>query len=258
MSGEGVWLSTTLIVFVASTIQATTGFGFAVFSMPIMVFLLHPHEAVATNMLLSSVLVLMMWWRTSDQFQLPVGRSLFLPALLGLPIGLTALAFANLDVIRLGVGFVTILIVLYLAQYAIRHRYVAIPPPPFANPTSHTWLAGFVSGFLTGSLAMPGPPIVALLNGQGIPKTPYRATLNTYLALIYPIGLCLLLLTSVIPFRSVALNLSHIPALLLGIQVGNRLHNAISEWLFTIGSLTVLSCAAILCIWSGVTALLVR
>jgi len=84
-------------------------------------------------------------------------------------------------------------------------------------------IVGGISGLLTGSIGMPGPPIVLYLNNSNISKDKFRATTANYFALIYPSSLVLLAILGALNSSLILTALSLIPMAILGNFLGNFL-----------------------------------
>ena len=76
LQGGGVaqWLLITSVIFLASTLQSMTGFGFAVLAVPLLVPLLPPRDAVALITLLSTATTVLAWWRIRAETAPVAGR----------------------------------------------------------------------------------------------------------------------------------------------------------------------------------------
>src|SRR4029434_958773 len=81
LQGGGVaqWLLITSVIFLASTLQSMTGFGFAVLAVP----LLPPRVAVALITLLSTATTVLAWWRIRAETAPGWTWRLFIAGLLG-------------------------------------------------------------------------------------------------------------------------------------------------------------------------------
>jgi uncharacterized membrane protein YfcA len=257
LSADLVWIATCFVIFLSSGIQSMTGFGFAVLAMPLLVLLQDPHEAVGTSMVLSTLCVVFMWWRTRKHERLHINGRLFAAAIIGVPIGLAGLAWVDANLLRFAVGVITVLIAGMSLRGLVRGREARMAPHG-VGWTRSTWIAGFVSGFLTGSISMPGPPVVALLSGRAVEKSAYRATLMAYFILIYPSALIAMLATRLVSIPTLVSSTTYIPALLVGMWAGDAMHQKSSESVFAAVSTAILGAAGALCVWAGFSALLAR
>jgi uncharacterized membrane protein YfcA len=259
LSANLVWIATSFVIFLSSGIQSMTGFGFAVLAMPLLVLLQNPHEAVGTSMVLSTLCVVFMWWRTRKHERLHINGRLFAAAIVGVPVGLAGLAWVDANLLRFAVGVITVLIAAMSLRGLVRGREALVPPHGVRwMRSAWIWIAGFVSGFLTGSISMPGPPVVALLSGRAVEKSAYRATLMAYFILIYPSALVAMIGTRLVSVSTLVSSATYIPALLIGMWAGDAMHEKSSESAFAAVSTAILGAAGALCLWAGFSALLAR
>ncbi len=237
-------LTTAAIVLVSAAVQSMTGFGFAVLAVPLLTLIWQPGDAIGISMVLSTVCVVLLWLQVRRVEQLPIIRGLFLAALAGLPVGLWVLAHIDIGMLRFAIGGVTLATVAMIGAGLVREAGAVAARTPHLAATIG---AGFTAGLLTGSLSMPGPPVVMLLTQSGTAKGAYRATLTAFVVLIYPIALAAMLIGGLISTAALWQSLFQMPVLLLGFWFGNLLHGAASERSFSLMSLTLLAVAGVLC-----------
>lgn len=156
---------------VGAAVQSATGFGFALVLSPALFAVLEPAEAVTVLLALGAALNLLVLVEGHDVrwSGLP---PLLLPALPGLALGAVVLAALSREPLQVGVG----LAVIAAALWQLAHRAAAarVPAP----------VAGFLSGVLTTSISISGPPLVLWLEAQALSPTEFRATLSAaFLAL---------------------------------------------------------------------------
>jgi uncharacterized membrane protein YfcA len=244
-----------MVVLMSAALQSLTGFGFAVLAVPLLMVLLHPRATVGLITVLSVLSVAVMWWRTRRQVRLPIIPHLVMAALVGLPFGLVAVSLLELNWLRLVVGVTILGVAVMFGVAASRPAPSDDSAPPLAWPRRATLFAGFASGFLTGCMNMPGPPVVALISGRHGSKATYRATLLAFFVVIYPIALIAMLANGFIDGYVLVGSLSHLPALLAGMWVGDLLHDSASPQVFLAISLLLLATAGLLCCWAGFSGL---
>src|SRR5262249_58284776 len=110
----------------------------------------------------------------------------------GVSVGMGALVSLQADWLCVVVGLGSLVVAsVLLWSHATTASYGHVSgTPPLNDQPRRTrwaiWVAGFVSGILSGGLGMPGPPIMVLLQYAGMPKHTYRATALGYFTLIYP------------------------------------------------------------------------
>lgn len=253
------WLLITTVIFLASTLQSMTGFGFAVLSVPFLVPLMPPRNAVALIAVLSTATTVLAWWRIRGDTAPGWTWRLFTTGVLGVPLGILALLSLPTDWLRVLVGGGSLVIAsVFLWSHLSTPRGAegsAEAPRTQRSRSWGTWVAGFVSGILSGSLGMPGPPIVVLLHYEGMPKHTYRATSLAYFTLIYPVTLLLMLGQGILTMQTFTDGAMHLPAVLGGILAGNAAHVRVPQQMFTLIVLVLLGLGGFLAGWTGLQGL---
>jgi uncharacterized protein len=162
-----------VVIFVATLIRSTFGFGEALFAVPLLALRLPLNVAAPLAVLVSTVIasvVLVQDWR---HVELRSAVGLIFSALPGIPLGVLLLARGNEHVIKSILGILIISFSLYcLTAGTARH----LPQD------DRGWLlgCGFLSGVLGGAYGMNGPPLA--IYGALRKWTPqhFRATLQGY------------------------------------------------------------------------------
>jgi len=165
--------------FVGAFVQSTTGFGFALLLSPAAFAALDPVEAVMTLLVLGLALNLAVLFERGrpEHVDWRGLAPVLLWALPGLAVGAVALTRLSKEVLQVAVG----LAVMAAAAWQWRRRRLRATPelPAAAAPA-----AGFVSGLLTTSISVSGPPIVLWLEARGAHPEEFRASLAaSFLAL---------------------------------------------------------------------------
>ena len=165
--------------FVGAFVQSTTGFGFALLLSPVMFAVMDPVEAVVTLLVLGLALNVMVLFERGrpEHVDWPRLTPMLIAAVPGLALGAVALTQLSKDALQVGVGVA----VIAAGGWQLRQRRRARPPE---LPAAAGVAAGFVSGALTTSISVSGPPVVLWLEAQGMKPGPFRATLAaSFLAL---------------------------------------------------------------------------
>ena len=124
-------MSTTLLValfatLLAGVITGLTGFGLALISTTILLFVYEPRTVVVVSAILSILIsAAVVWdsWREARRLAL----ALLVPALFGIGIGTVVLGAIDPVYIRLGVGAIVIFSALVLASDPTRHHPNRVP-----------------------------------------------------------------------------------------------------------------------------------
>ena len=159
------------IIFLATFVRATLGFGDALVAMPLLVLILNLKIAsplvafgsviIATSMLINN-------WK---MIEFKSAWRLILASLLGIPIGLVLLKFAPETLVKYFLGLVLILFGLY---------NLVKPDLPTYQSNFFAYISGFVGGVLGGAYNCNGPPVI--IYGKLAKWSPqkFRATLQCY------------------------------------------------------------------------------
>jgi uncharacterized protein len=173
--------------FAGAFVQSTTGFGFALVLSPALFAVMDPVEAVMSLIVLGLALNLLVLFERGrpEHVEWRALAPLLLAALPGLALGVVALTQLSKEVLQVAVGVA----VIGASAWQLRRRSSATPHLPGAAGLA----AGFVSGALTTSISVSGPPIVLWLEARGVRPEEFRASLAaTFLALNLAGGVLLL------------------------------------------------------------------
>jgi uncharacterized protein len=163
--------------FAGAVVQSATGFGFALVLSPALFAAMDPVEAVTALLVLGLALNLLVLFERGRPEHVDWGAlaPMLLAALPGLAVGVFALTRMSKGALQVAVGIAVIL----AAVWQLRHGRQRPDLSPAAG-----WAAGFVSGALTTSISVSGPPIVLWLEARGVRPEEFRASLAaSFLAL---------------------------------------------------------------------------
>ena len=204
----------------AGLVTGLTGFGIAMISTPLLLFVYEPRTVVVLTVVFSvfiSAAVVWDSWREADR-RLALG--LLVPALLGVVVGTVALDEIDPDYIRLAIGA----LVVFSALLLVRNFKL-----PGANTGWGTLVAGSVSGALTTSTGLAGPPVVLLLASRNVPKHEFRGTTALYFLPMSIAGFAVLYARGLVEAPEIPLGLALVPAAIVGKAIGTVLLKHVSE-----------------------------
>jgi len=168
-----------LAAFAGAFVQSATGMGFALVLSPALFAVMDPEEAVTVVLILGAVLCALVW--VESRRVAPYGlRRLLLPALPGLAVGVVVLAALSKEALQIGVGVA----VVAAAAWQLRHGAAALRLPAA--------LAGFLSGVLTTTIGVNGPPLALWLESERVPPAVFRLTLAVSFLILDVAGIVLL------------------------------------------------------------------
>lgn len=141
----------TLIIFAAIFVQAASGFGLALVSMPLLAGLLGIRVATPLVALVAITGEVVMLARYRHAFSLRAVARLSAASLLGIPLGVFLLR-------RVDAGVITAVLGAFIIIYAL----YALFSPTLPALAHHAWAYGFgfTGGVLSGAYNTSGPPVI--------------------------------------------------------------------------------------------------
>ncbi|MFJ4440780.1 sulfite exporter TauE/SafE family protein [Pseudomonas sp. NPDC089422] len=227
MIAEQPLVLTSLCVFFAAIVRGLTGFGFAAVSVVGLILLMPLERAVPLILCLeiaSSALLLGRAWQEAD---LPLLRCLLLAAMLGVPCGL--LLFAGSDPHWL--TFCVYLLVGGLALVGLARIRLPIGRDPLTLS-----LVGGISGALIAAFSIGGPLLVACLSQLRLSPGALRATLILFFCAVDLAALVGLAVHGSLSHATFGQALWLLPALTLGLLLGQRLFRIITPHTAALGT----------------------
>ncbi len=170
-------------------VQSTTGFGFALVLSPALFAVMDPVEAVMALLVLGLVLSLLVLFERGrpDHVDWRSLAPMLIAALPGLAVGAVALTQLSKESLQVAVGVAVVAV----AASQLRRRRRGTGHPRLGRGAGLG--AGFVSGALTTSINVSGPPIVLWLEARGANPDEFRASLAATFVVLDLTGGALLL-----------------------------------------------------------------
>ena len=167
-----------LAALAGAAVQSASGLGFALVLSPALFAVMDPEEAVTAVLLLGAVLCGLVLVESRRVATHGLVR-LLVPAVPGLAVGVLVLAALSKEALQVAVGVA----VIAAAAWQLRHAAVVRIP---------TAVAGFLSGVLTTSISVNGPPLALWLESERVPPASFRATLAAAFLLLDVAGIVLI------------------------------------------------------------------
>lgn len=230
------------VIFLASTTQGLAGFGFAIVSVPIMIIFISPKMVVPIVMMQAILINLLILIEARKWLDLKRIWPLIVAGIAGIPVGTYLLVVLDVNVLRVFIGSV-------IVPFAIAYMM------GFTKQVKNEKLAfasiGFISGLLSASTSIGGPPVILFLVNQGVDKQTFRANLVAYYLVVALVVILAFVLSGVITTTVIQYAIWFLPATLLGTITGIKLAHKIDENLFRKIALIVVTIAALSSIASG-------
>lgn len=161
------------IIFIATLVRSTFGFGESLIAVPLLILLIPVEIAVPLSVLISILVAAFVVIQDRKQIHFHSAKWLIIFAAIGIPIGLWLLIYGNENLTKLILG---VLIIVY-SIYSLASK------GNFRLETDNKyWLfiCGFFSGVLGGAYGLNGPPLVIYGNMRNWTAKHFRATLQAY------------------------------------------------------------------------------
>lgn len=170
------------VIFIATLIRSTFGFGEALVAVPLMALRIPIQVAAPLAVAISVSVAAMIIAQDWRHVHLRSATGLVLTTAAGIPLGLWILTHAPESMVKR----ILALIIIAFSLYSL------LRPPICPSRHSLSWLVGcgFTAGVLGGAYGMNGPPLVVYGSLRGWSPQQFRATLQGYFFPASFIGLC--------------------------------------------------------------------
>lgn len=167
-----------VIILVASVLQTSTGFGFSILATPFLLLIFAPNEAIQINLILSLIISLTLFTRIKKDVDTAIVLQLIKGSSIGVLIGILIFLFLDVGKLKLTVSIILLLLTLLLIlQFRIKQN------------KKRDLFVGGLSGTLTTSIGMPGPPLLLYFSSTNTKKDILRGTTLAYYLYIYVVSL---------------------------------------------------------------------
>ncbi len=241
------WGGMAATCFLASLLQATSGFGFALLAVPGLLLFAPPGESVQLVLIISATFMVSVLPALRDALNRPLLARLALGSLVGLPFGLVGFGCANGATVRAAIGAFVLVFALVIAvtRYGKRRLTVAMRP-------GRDLAAGAVAGAATAMAGISGPPVVIYMLLADAPARTMRATLIAFFALSYIATLAAHVVTIGVPLATWRVAAVLIPFAWLGGLLGRRLGDRLGAGTAVALAVSVLAAAGLYTVASAV------
>lgn len=164
-------LAVSAVIFLATIIRSTFGFGEALVSVPLLALLIPVQVAAPIAVLASITVALIVVLQDREHIHLRSAGWLAFSTMFGIPLGLVLLRIIPETAAK---AILALVIAGFSTFSLIRPRTGGLKDDKLA------WLFGFVAGILGGAYGMNGPPLAIYGAMRGWTPGKFRATLQAY------------------------------------------------------------------------------
>jgi len=230
------------ILFGGAFLQGLTGFGYSLFSLPLLACLMPVSAAVPMLCVTGVFLNLIVFLRARKNLDIKRILPLLISGAAALPAGIWLLRTADESSLKIGVGVLVILSsIIYLSGFRItvkREKLAMIP-------------VGFLSGLLNGATTFSGPPVILFFANQRVAKHQFRASLAAYFLLLNAIAVPAFIAGGLLTGETALNTLYLFPAVISGVLIGIRMADVVSEERFRFAALIALGVLGVFSVVSG-------
>lgn len=211
---------------------------------PFLLLLFEPKEAVQINLLLSLVISVALITKIKKDIDKGILKRFVVGSAVGLPIGITVFLTADISMLKLGIGIIilllTVLLILKLRMDQTKARDYAV---------------GGLSGILTTSIGMPGPPLLLYFSGTDTQKEKLRGTTLAFYLFIYSMSLLVQILFAGTTDTIWISSGYALPLVFLGLFLGQILFKRINQQLFRIFTYVILLFTGVYMLLEGLSSI---
>lgn len=232
------------VVVFSNFLQATTGFGYAIVTTPLLAMVLPPKESVMLTMTTGLIGRMSMLKVISGSGNFSDVKPLLMTSVIGALVGSYALTVINSYGLKLFIA-----LVLLVTGWAMwKERRIEITNQKLAERT-----VGVIAGFLGSTTSINGPPIIMYYLNSGLDKNKdlFRANLTRYFLLMNIITLTLAFWFGTLEISSIwRMTLAAIPALWIGLYLGEKFFRRINAQAFKRLTIIMVIVSALLIIFN--------
>ena len=232
------------VTFLGSTVKTTAGFGFALVAVPLLLPFMDLKDIVPIILPLVLINDYAITIANKDTLK---PRTIFImaaSAIITIPIGLFILHNASIIILKLSIS----ILILITALFLISGRTINIKKEKIASA-----IAGAFSGILVSTSGLSGPPVTLLLINQKWNKIDFRNNLALYFSIIDSVTIFSFIVTGLINFNSIMVDILLIPSVICGYMLGKVLLKYINQYTFTKITIIIIVFGSVFTIMSTIT-----
>ncbi len=230
------------VIFIAGVSQSLTGFGFGLIAIPLLTVVISPKLAPPIVLIDGMVLNLYIL-KNAYAAVLPRRIGLLtLAGVCGVPIGTYILAHFDVSSLRIYIGVMTCAAAaFFLSGFRREVKNEQLISAPI----------GFVSGIMSGSINMAGPPVILFFANQNLPRLVFRANIIAYFFTLQIVAIPLMIYHGILTTHAFTSAVILLPALVAGGFVGAKFSARIDDRVVRNLTLVIVTFAGVISILNG-------
>jgi uncharacterized protein len=197
-------------VALAAIVQLAAGFGFGLTAVPLLSLAVGAHDAVVVALFLATFTNAFQAWTGRRDTDRPVAARLLAGAAIGLPVGFLVYQLVDDRVLRVVIGCSVLVAVIVIALgLDLRHAGRGLDV-----------VGGALTGALTMSSGVNGPPLVFVLQARHFDQHRFRATVTTVFFVLDIVAVVTFAVTGDLDADVLAVVAASLPGLALGAVIG--------------------------------------
>lgn len=230
------------IILIASFVQGLTSFGFALIALPLLSLLMPIQRVVPIIVILSMLICLSILCSVYRDTNIRKIWLLIVASVITAPLGTLFLLIVSGNVLKIITGIlITIFAVFLLSGRSI----------PIANEKVAYISAGALSGLLSGSISVSGPPMALMLSNQGMSKQMFRANLALVGVILNGVTAITFVYSGLVDQELSVYLLWMLPVMLIGAWIGAKAVRRLNEQKFKTYSLGLIILSGIWTLLAG-------
>ncbi len=212
-----------LVAFVAALVKGSTGFGFGLLAIPLLVLMLDAKLVVAIAVPIQIVIDALILSRVWQHIEIKKVAPIVLAGAVGIPLGTFIILTISSDTLRLFVlSVVMVSSLLMITGYTVR----------ISRERLASAITGLAAGALYSSTGISGPPMVLFMLNQKWSRETFRSTLSVASICLETLTVISFAASGVINARSLGLDLVLLPVVLFSFYLATKLLARINPTIF--------------------------
>ena len=222
-----------IICFVAATIVGSSGFGFALITVPLLTIFLDLKLVVPLELLLALFCVTILSAKNMRFIKEPAVIYLFLGMMAGTVVGAWLLDNLEAGLLKKILGVLIVLFAFHIYRRSGREREPRTREGGRIVGAAIALFVGLLSGVAGGMFGTSGPPLVVYVDHFAKDKSAFRAQLVVLFMLNNAVRIVLYSWHSLLTVPIAKFSLWLLPAVMLGLFLGSKMHFQVSEKTFS-------------------------